>query len=69
MKCGKNGIDTHPDVIRCACGIWYYPNETGSSRPCKFYARCQNMIRDGITNIPWVMDKHKEYLESEAVKP
>ena len=64
MKCAKNAIDTHPDIINTACGIWYYPNESGSGKPCKFFARCQTMIKNNIESTDWVKELHKKYLES-----
>ena len=53
MKCAKNSIDTHTKVINEACGMWYYPNDTGSSKPCKFYTRCQGTIKKALENIEW----------------
>ena len=63
MKCAKNAIDTHPKVINEACGMWYYPNDTGSSKPCKFYTRCQGTIKKALENIEWCKKYHEEYLK------
>lgn len=67
MRCG-DGIDTDPDVIRHACGMWYYPNDTGSGKPCKFYKKCQNSMKWAIENVEWAKSLHESYLVEKAMK-
>lgn len=63
MKCCSKGFDTHPDIINHGCSIFYYPNETGSGKPCKFFTMCQNGMKRAVKEEPWAIKKHNEYLK------
>lgn len=62
-KCGVNGIDTHPNIIATACGIFYMPSESGNV--CKYYAKCQRWIKKVINKDEEPRCLHEKYLQGE----
>ena len=63
MKCGGKGIDTAPEIIREGCELMYFPNESGSGKPCKFFSMCQKQMKRLIETEAEPMKLHKYYLE------
>lgn len=65
MKCGRTGVDTHEEIICQACSIFYYPNDTGTERPCKHFTKCQAWMKKVIEEDDEPRDLHSEYVRSK----
>lgn len=65
MRCGDKGIDTAPEIISEGCELMYYPNDTESEKPCKYFVMCQNRVKRLIETEVEPKELHKQYLEEK----
>lgn len=63
MQCSERGIDTAPEIIEESCFLFYYPNDTGSARPCKYFTKCQRRVKRLIEMEDEPRELHRKYME------